>query len=635
MKGLRTPKWRTLAAVLAAGLIAAACSDDGGDPGTDETPTDGGTATGDAGDGGNGEAFTYQTGIFEEPTTDNYWAYIDPDSSVWNQYILAGTSCGLYGVQMPDVVYEADVAAEEEPPTPEDNVVTVTLKDGLTWSDGEPLTAEDVAFTANTVRELQLGGSWLSLYPYPSEEGGDATVIESVEAQDETTVVFTFNQRPGLGVWPSNVGTAPILPKHFWESTVEEAKGSEDPATTLYEASGAGSPSCGPVVFEEIEAGAFARVSANDSYHNLGETESFEAAGGGEYEEGPHFDEEVFSLYGGQDPAVLALQQGEVDYLYNPLGMQRGLREKVVGDENLEAVSNASYGLRYLAFNFRTPPLDDKAFRQALATMIDRDFMAENVLQGVAFPLFTAMPESNPGWYNEEVAEQLKEPYVGYEDQESRLERAVEILEEAGYTWQTKPTVEVDDEGVKTVTNGEGLTMPDGTAVPDLELLAPGPGYDPLRSTYSVWIQQWAEQLGIPLEAKPTNFNVIVEQVFVNDPPTFDLYILGWSLGNPVFPTYYEDFFATDGGSNVMAFSNEEYDQAVQQFLNAESNEEAYNIVWDQLEPIIADELPYVMLFDTPILEFYRAASVSYPFTETLGGIQFSTGLKTAVNSAQ
>ncbi|MDX1659520.1 MAG: hypothetical protein R3343_11920, partial [Nitriliruptorales bacterium] len=179
-----------------------------------------------------------------------------------------------------------------------------------------------------------------------------------------------------------------------------------------------------------------------------------------------------------------------------------------------------------------------------------------------------------------------------------------------------------------------GLTMPNGTAVPALELLAPGPGYDPLRSTYSVWIQQWAEQLGIPLTAKPTNFNVIVEEVFVADPPTFDMYILGWSLGNPAFPDYYESFWATSGGSNVMAFSNEEYDAAVQEFLSATTKDEAFDVVWNKLEPILAEELPYIYLFDTPILEFYRSESVSYPFTTTLGGLQFSVGLKGAVRSA-
>ncbi|MDX1659459.1 MAG: ABC transporter substrate-binding protein, partial [Nitriliruptorales bacterium] len=318
MKGLRTPKWRTLAAVLAAAMIAAACSSDDGEPADDVTATDGESPTdgGTDGDGSAGGEFTYQTGIFEEPTTDNFWAYYDPDSSVWNGYILGGTTCSLYTLLFPDVEIISGIANEEPPPTPEGDgpsTVTVTIKDGVQWSDGEPVTAEDIVFTYNTARDLTLGGNWLSAYPYPSEEGGDATVIESVEAQDESTVVFTFNNKPGLGIWPNQVGLAPIMPEHFWADTVEEAKGSEDAATTLYEASGADAPSCGPVIFEEIEAGAFARVSANPDYYDSGTTYSYDASGGGEFTEGPYFSEEVFSLYGGQDPAVLALQQGEVD----------------------------------------------------------------------------------------------------------------------------------------------------------------------------------------------------------------------------------------------------------------------------------------------------------------------------------
>ena len=428
------------------------------------------------------------------------------------------------------------------------------------------------------------------------------------------------------------------MPEHFWADAVEEAKGSEDPATALYEASGAGEPSSGPMVFAEREEGAFARVVANDKYYDTGREVSFESGDGGSYTTGPYASEEVLSLYAGQDAAVLALQEGEVDYLYNPLGMQRGLREKVTGDENLTAVANATNGMRYLAFNLRKAPMNDIAFRKALATMIDREFMATNVLQGVAFPLFTMTPQGNTAWYNEEKAAELAAPYTGYESQPERAVEAIKILEEAGYSWDVKPEPDLEN---NSVTPGEGLKGPDGQPIPELELLAPGPGYDPLRSTYSVWIQQWGEQLGIPIKANPTNFNVIVSKVFpASGEPEFDMYILGWSLGNPAFPTFYESFFhsrqdtAVSGGSNTPGFANDEFDAAADAFLAATSNEEAYEILWTQIEPILAEQLPYVVLFDTPILEFYRTASVTYPTTQTLGGIQFNNGLSGVVTAA-
>lgn len=633
-----------MVAVLAASaMIATACSDNGTtDPEGEETAgeeTEGTEGEETEGEGeGSDESFVYNTGIFEDTTTDNYWAYFDPDSSVWNAYVLGKTKSALYAIDYPDLVLVPDLAAEDFPEPVEDGdgwAVEVPMKQDAVWSDGEAITAEDFVFTFETVRDLELGGNWLASFPQATEED---TGITGVEAVDEYTVKITFNERPGLGVWPHSVGTAPIMPEHFWADVVEEAKGSDEAAVALYEASGAGEPSGGSFVFEEREAGAFARISANENYHDIGREVTFETGEGGSYTVGPYASEEVLSLYAGQDAAVLALQEGEVDYLYNPLGMQRGLRERVTGDENLTAVSNATNGMRYLAFNFRKAPMDDPAFRKALATMIDREFMATNVLQGVAFPLYTATPQGNTAWYNEEVAEELKAPFVGFENVADRAQAAIDILKEAGYTWDTEPAPDAE---LNSVTPGEGLRMPNGELVPTMELLAPGPGYDPLRSTYSVWIQQWGEQLGMPIEANPTNFNVIVEKVFpASGEPQFDMFILGWSLGNPAFPTFYESFFhtrqdtAVTGGSNAMGYSNPDFDDAADRFLAATSEEEAYEILWNEIEPILAEDLPYVYLFDTPILEFYRTASIQYPTTQTLGGIQFNNGLSAVVRAA-
>jgi peptide/nickel transport system substrate-binding protein len=615
-------------------MIATACSDGGGE--TDEESTS--TETTDTGAEGEGsaEGFTYTTGIFEDTTSDNFWAYMDTESTVWNAYVLGPTKGALYGINFPDIEVAPLLAADETPPEPveEDGgwSVTVNLKDGLTWSDGSPLTAEDFVFTFETVRDAELSGNWSSQLPVAAD---GTTGIESVEAVSETEIKYIFNDRPGLGTWPHSVGVAPVMSKAFWEDEVSKALEGENPSRSLYQASGQGDPSSGPMIFEEREAGAFARTVANPEYAMTGETVDFEGAGGGSFEIGPFAEEQVFSLYGGQDPAVLALQEGEVDYLYNPLGMQRGLRDQIVEDENLTAISNPTNGMRYLAFNVRSAPMNDPAFRKAIATMIDREFMATSVLQGVAFPLFTATPQANTKWFNQEKADELSQEYREFETPEARFQAAVDILKEAGYTWESEPELVDEEDGSQTVVPGEGIMGPDGETIGELELLAPSPGYDPLRSTYAVWVQQWAEQLGIPLVANPTNFNVIVSKVFSGEEkPDFDMFILGWSLGNPAFPTFYEDFWGTNGGSNPLGYSNEELDQATRRYLASTDEESAYEILWNEIEPILAEDLPYVYLFDTPILEFYRAASVTYPYTETLGGIQFQNGMTDQVRAA-
>jgi len=390
------------------------------------------------------------------------------------------------------------------------------------------------------------------------------------------------------------------------------------------------------MVFAERQEGAFARSTANLDYYDIGRVIT---SGDATYTVGPYNTEAVFSLYGGQDAAVLALKAGEVDYLLNPLGMQRGLLAQVEGDQNLTAVVNPTNGFRYLAFNLRREPMSIPAFRNALALMIDKEFMANNVLQGVAFPLYATVPEGNTKWYNAEAADAIASQYAG-KPAADRLTEAIQILKDGGFAWEVEPAMDESDTTLSVT--GEGLTY-NGNAIPEVEILAPGPGYDPLRATYSIWIETWLNQLGFAAEANPTDFNTIVDRVYTptaDNTLDYDMFILGWSLGNPSFPTYHEAFFygphdtLIDGGSNAPGFHNDAYDALVVQFLAAQSEEEAYDLMW-QMEEILATEKPYILLFDTGILEFYRQANVHYPFTDSLSGLQFLQGQQGLVSSAK
>ena len=82
----------------------------------------------------------------------------------------------------------------------------------------------------------------------------------------------------------------------------------------------------------------------------------------------------------------MALKKGDIDFMLNPLGLSRGLREQLQGQDGLSVIENPSDGVRYLEFNVRKAPQDNKAFRQAVDTLIDKEFLTATVLQGVAIP---------------------------------------------------------------------------------------------------------------------------------------------------------------------------------------------------------------------------------------------------------
>ena len=342
-----------------------------------------------------------------------------------------------------------------------------------------------------------------------------------------------------------------------------------------------------------------------------------------EYTEGPHAESTIYSIYGSQDAAVLALKKGDIDFMLNPLGLSTGLQEQLRGEQGLTTVENSSDGVRYLGFNFRKAPMDNKEFRQAVATLIDKEFMVETVLQGVAIPMYTMVPEGNGAWYNPDV------PLIGKGlTRAERISASVELLKSAGFTWETEPRVSEDGQFVEQ--QGEGLLMPDGQPVPAMEVLAPSAGYDPLRSTFAIWIERWLNEIGIPLKANLTGFNVIVEKVF--DQQDFDMWILGWGLSP--FPDYPENFFHSRNseleGHNPGGYSNAEFDRLADQLL-AETDLEAARQQVFEMQAFIAEDLPYVALFDTPIVETYRSERVEFPYTETWGGIQSASGMPSLV----
>lgn len=639
-----------LLALLAVAMVVAACSDAaeddttttaGGDDVTatarDDTPD---TTAGAGGGGEGGTPDTYTLGIFQEPTTDNPWSYYDSSGGdIWVQYVLGPTLGFPYGVDYPGLEVVPNLAAGDLEPTVQEGdnwVGTITLKEGLTWSDGEPITADDYVFTYETARDFGLKDNWVDVLDAATE---DSSGVTEVEAVDDVTIQFTFNAEPGLAIWGLGSGPPfmPILSEHFWAPIVEEAAGTESPRETLIAVSGVGQPAAGATVFGEIQEGSFAATTANENYWRTGETVE---SGDVSYKVGPFASNFSYPLYGGQEAATLALADGEVDLLLNPLGMQRGLRDQVANNEDLTAIVNPTNGYRFLAFNHARAPMSDSAFRDALTAMINKEHMTENLLQGAAFPLYVLLPEGNEAWYNEEVAAELSEQgYAGLED-EVRRATAIGLLTGAGYSWaEGEAPGWYDGDGNYSAEPAEGFTYsaasgtiigPDGETMEDLELIHPNAGYDPLRATSGGYIAGVARELGIPVNSVPTDFGRIIDIVFEFDveegvyTSPFDMFILGYSLGNPVFPTFHESFFGTGAGSNNTQYSSEEFDALVAEFGNASTVEEAYEAMWE-MERLIARDKPHVPLFDTGILEFYNNR-VEFPFTETLSGLQFLNG---------
>ena len=578
-------------------------------------------------------AVNFVIGMPSDITSTNIWNIQGPAATTWNIKVFGHNYAAPYGLsdQRFDIVPQA--AASPLPELKQEGAkwtISIPLQKGIKWSDGTELAAADVAFTAMTALELKLPGNWSTSFP--------SAVLEKVEATDASTVKYTFSSKPGLAQWQYGAAQAPIVQKKFWEPVVVEAKKNTDLAKArevLFTAKSDNEPVLGPVIFKKWEKGAFVETTKNPSYAWAGSTLKNYSGGGVEettsrgtiktgqttgdvtleVKRGPNQDSITFNIYGTQDAAVLALRGGNIDYFLSPLGLTAGLRAQLTGRPGIGNFQNPSNGFRYISFNTRRAPLDDVAFRQAVAILIDKNFITQDILQRTAEPVETIVPSGNGYWHNPKV----KTWGVGL-SREARIKEVVTLLKANGYTWDKEPTWNADD---RRVVPGSGLKK-GGVAVRNMELLAPSAGYDPLRATAAIWIEQWLRDAGIPITANLTGFNVIVDKVFTNQ--DFDIQMLGWGLS--IYPSYLDSFFSGErtnkGDNNAGGWVHPEFEKLRKEFLAETDLTKARDQAF-KMQEFLANDLPYVTLFTVPVIEFYRPDKVKFPYTDRLDGVQSAT----------
>lgn len=278
---------------------------------------------------------------------------------------------------------------------------TYTLREGLKWSDGEPLTAEDVAWTINTSRDQE----WIN--------HSSMTANLDAKAIDERTVEVTSSvpdpKLPTLDVY--------ILPKHIWEEP------SKDDITTYAAEDGVGS---GPFTLKKWNPGQDWTMVANPNF----------------WRGTPKVDQVVFRVFTDGSAMVAALKSGEIDFVHDvPSQAFEGLKS----ESNITTVVGQQGGFAELAMNGMAgglgdghPALQDLTVRHAIAKAIDRDALVERVLLGQGEPngILGVSPDS--AWFPE-----IPEDQQLNHDPEG----AKQLLEEAGYK-------DTDGDGIREMPDG-------------------------------------------------------------------------------------------------------------------------------------------------------------------------------------
>lgn len=272
----------------------------------------------------------------------------------------------------------------------DETTIEVTLREGMTWHDGQPVTTDDVVFSFEAPR-----GEEVPMYkPFVSN-------IDKVEAVDERTVRFTLNQ-PSAAFLVTSLAKVNLVPRHVWEPILTDLAGSPENAESHQEQVPVGS---GPFRFASWRSSEEVVLEANEEHFNA-----------------PKMDRWILRIVPNAEAALGMLRSGELNFLSDYTGDPQVLLQTAEGSP-IEVVSSTDIGFRFVGFNERRPPFDDAAFRRALSLAVNRNLIAQAAYSGFAVPANSPVSVALPFWNNPEV----NTPETG-------TELAKRILEEAGYT---------------------------------------------------------------------------------------------------------------------------------------------------------------------------------------------------------
>ncbi|HJV03840.1 MAG TPA: ABC transporter substrate-binding protein, partial [Actinomycetota bacterium] len=395
---------------------------------------------------GTDEKVTFIYGDTGEPSSLNPMkGYLAIDFYFWNWSYHLPISFGVEDLSaVPDFV--TDVQVSEDGTT-----FTYETREGLRWSDGEPMTAEDLAFTLSLYQERN---AYL-----PS---GYLGIMESAEAIDENTVEITTREPTSLYGGDVPYLYTYISPEHIW-SRFDEPK-SYDNVPQI---------ASGPFRIVEYERGQFVRMERNPEWSGPQ----------------PYIDEIIFRIFKNEEAEAEALRTGEIDFGYfdtpnvlNSLKGEPNIGTHVGSIPSFDEIGmNTGSAYQEPQGSFEPhgdghPALTDVVVRQAIRMAINSEELTDRIHLGYAQPGTTIVPPvsiAGARWVPSE------EETLGWD-----IEGANQLLEDAGY-------VDTDGDGIR--------EMPEGSLDPGrpLELRYYVQTNDQNTVKAAPFVRSWLEDVGI------------------------------------------------------------------------------------------------------------------------------------------
>lgn len=416
-------------------------------------------------------------------------------------------------------------------------VYTFKLKEGVTFTDGTPLTAHDAEFSYYIFADPSYAGridlSPANIKGWDEFKNGDATTIEGVKVVDDHTLQVEVTE-PGAKTLALIAVT--VLPKHYYSEGY--SKGNLE-SILAKNAKPLGS---GQFIFEEFIAGQEVRLTANENY--------FKGA--------PNFKNLIFKSTT-EETYLQLLQIGDIDF-QESVSVDADNVEFLKGLEfvHLSMLPNNGYG--YIAVNQNLDKFKDVRVRQALAYGLNREDVVYAYSQGYSHVI--DVPQSNLSWaYPDE------DKLTHYE---YNPEKAAQLLDEAGW--------KLESDGFR-YKDGEKFTINFSASTPN-----------PVNEALIPYAVENYKDLGIDFVAEQLEFNSVVEK---RTSGNFEMLFLAVGLTPDPDP---RNLFHSQGSQNYDGYSNPKVDELIEAGLK-ELDQDKRQEIYHELYQIFNEELPVITLY--------------------------------------
>ncbi len=421
---------------------------------------------------------------------------------------------------------------------------TYTLREGLKWSDGEPLTADDIAYTINRSRDE----AWTNHY----------STVANLEATavDERTVTITTSvpdpKLPTMDVY--------IVPKHIYEGVSADELADYDAMDGV---------ASGQYSLKEWNSGESWTMEKNPNWWGRDNG----------------IDRVVFRVFSNADAMVAALQKGEIDAAHN-FGAEGA--EVLKDDPEIEVVVGLQGGFTELALNGGEgglgdghPALQDTVVRQAIYQAIDRQAIFDGVSLGLGAVGTTLSPSADTSWI----------PDLGDENWAYDPAAANALLDEAGY-------VDADGDGVR--------DMPDGSRSLTFRYVerSESENADSIRE----FVVEYLDAIGIELDVQVMDDTQLYDAQIAGEYDMFVWGWTPFVDPDPMLSYFTCAQVTTDveaAGYNDANWCSAEYDELYAQ-QNVELDPAKRREIVGQMLKLFNRESTYLVLLMDPDLQAYR-----------------------------